>query len=70
MTEKEKKQPFTKGDAFIPEATGSATMVNLDGQWEHNFVDDPTPPVLLPKESLQKGRVVIRQAKKDPRTGV
>lgn len=68
VTEKEKKQPFTKGDAFIPEATGSATMVSLDGQWEHDFVDDPTPPV-LPKESLQKGRV-IRQAKKDPSAGV
>ncbi|WP_072867577.1 hypothetical protein [Desulfofundulus thermosubterraneus] len=44
MTEKKKKQPFAKGDAIIPEATGSATMVNLDGQWEHDFVDDPTPP--------------------------
>ncbi|MDQ0287661.1 hypothetical protein J2Z49_002791 [Desulfofundulus luciae] len=44
MTEKKKKQPFAKGNAFIPEATGSATMVNLDGQWEHDFVDDPTPP--------------------------
>jgi len=20
--------------------TGSATMINLDGQWEHNFTDD------------------------------
>lgn len=30
----------SKGDAFVHEKTGSATMINLDGQWEHNFVDD------------------------------
>ncbi|MCS5695863.1 LAS seventeen-binding protein 3 [Desulfofundulus thermocisternus] len=42
--EKERqKQPFARGDAFIPEATGSAIMINLDGQWEHDFADDPTP---------------------------
>lgn len=29
-----------KGDTFVHEKTGSATMINLDGQWEHNFVDD------------------------------
>lgn len=44
------KQPFDKGDAFVPEATGSATTINLDGQWEHNFVDDPTPPCSEPGE--------------------
>lgn len=40
-----------KGDAFIHEKTGSATMINLDGKWEHNFVDD-IPPV--DKESAVK----------------
>lgn len=31
-----------KGDAFVREKTGSATMINLDGKWEHDFYDDPT----------------------------
>lgn len=34
---------FTYGDAFVEEPTGSAPMINLDGQWEHDFVDDPSP---------------------------
>lgn len=33
----------SKGDAFLHEKTGSATMINLDGKWEHDFVDDNTP---------------------------
>ncbi len=40
---KSKKVKFDRGDAFLAESTGSATMVNLDGIWEHDFVDDPTP---------------------------
>lgn len=34
---------FRKGNSFINEKTGSATKINLDGQWEHDFVDDNTP---------------------------
>lgn len=33
---------FDKGSSFVREKTGSATMVNLDGEWEHDFVDDNT----------------------------
>lgn len=33
---------FEKGNSFVRENTGSATMVNLDGEWEHDFVDDNT----------------------------
>jgi len=40
---KRKNEEFKKGDAFIEENTGSATLINLDGQWEHDFVDDDTP---------------------------
>jgi hypothetical protein len=35
---------FLKGKTFIKEKTGSATKINLDGRWEHDFVDDDTPP--------------------------
>lgn len=34
----------SKGNTFVKEKTGSATMVNLDGQWEHNFADDKPSP--------------------------
>lgn len=38
------KRPMPeKGNAFVREKTGSATMINLDGKWEHDFVDDETP---------------------------
>lgn len=33
---------FEKGGSFIREKTGSATKINLDGEWEHDFVDDNT----------------------------
>lgn len=29
---KQSSNPFTKGDAFVEEPTGSASMVNLDGK--------------------------------------
>ena len=32
-----------KGDNFVHEKTGSATMINLDGKWKHDFADDNTP---------------------------
>lgn len=32
-----------RGDTFVREKTGSATKINLDGQWERDFVDDETP---------------------------
>ncbi len=28
------------GDNFVRERTGSATMINLDDKWEHDFKDD------------------------------
>lgn len=34
---------YEKGGSFVREKTGSATMINLDGEWEHDFVDDDTP---------------------------
>lgn len=46
MTEDQEQFPrkkFTYGDAFVEDPIGSAPMVNLDGRWEHDFVDDPTP---------------------------
>lgn len=39
---------FRKGKSFINEKTGSATKINLDGQWEHDFVDDNTPSERTP----------------------
>jgi hypothetical protein len=41
---------FLKGNTFIKEKTGSAMKINLDGRWEHDFVDDNTPPVNTPTE--------------------
>lgn len=29
----------TRGDAFVKEPTGSATKINLDGQWNQDFTD-------------------------------
>ena len=40
-----------KGNTFIEEKTGSATNINLDGQWEHDFVDDDTPPGRTPSSN-------------------
>jgi len=39
----DKYEKFDTGDAWIRENTGSATQINVDGQWEHNFVDDEEP---------------------------
>lgn len=48
----------SKGNTFLHEKTGSATMINLDGKWEHDFVDDNTPaggkPGLKPKTPVKK----------------
>ncbi len=30
---------YDQGDNFVRERTGSATMINLDGKWEHDFTD-------------------------------
>ncbi|WP_066635681.1 hypothetical protein [Desulfolucanica intricata] len=40
---KKEEQKHYKGNAFMKEKTGSATMINLDGRWEHNFIDDQEP---------------------------
>lgn len=48
---------FEKGSRFISEKTGSATKINLDGEWEHDFVDDNTTAGkktrVKPKEQLK-----------------
>lgn len=31
---------YDQGDNFVRERTGSATMINQDGKWEHDFTDD------------------------------
>ncbi|WP_169738560.1 hypothetical protein [Desulfofalx alkaliphila] len=41
--EKDLGGTYPKGRAFVDEKTGSATMINVDGEWEHDFVDDNTP---------------------------
>lgn len=28
------------GDNFVRERTGSATMINLDSKWDHDFTND------------------------------
>jgi hypothetical protein len=48
-----RKEKFKRGDALVSEPTGSASMINLDGQWEHDFVDDPTPAGLDHKKSVK-----------------
>lgn len=47
-----KRPRHAQGDTFIREKTGSATMINLDGQWEHDFVDDNTPAGDRPSQDL------------------
>lgn len=48
----------SKGDTFVREKTGSATMINLDGRWEHNFVDDNTPAGDKP---VEKNRPAVKK---------
>jgi hypothetical protein len=43
-----------KGSAFVREKTGSAPFINLDGQGEHDFADDPTPAGENIRNSAQK----------------
>lgn len=39
---KSKTDPaFARGDAFVEEHTGSATMVNLDGRWDFGHPVEP-----------------------------
>lgn len=46
-----------KGNAFVREKTGSASLINLDGQWEHDFVDDPSPAgKKFPNSGKKKGK--------------
>ena len=44
----------SKGDAFVREKTGSAPLINLDGQREQDFVDDNTPAGEKACNSLKK----------------
>ncbi len=39
MEKKQNKSSKETGDDFVNEPTGSATLVNLDGMWKHNFTD-------------------------------
>lgn len=37
--QKEEEKHYATGKKFVHEPTGSATHINLDGQWEHDFYD-------------------------------
>ncbi|MDO7786134.1 LAS seventeen-binding protein 3 [Desulforamulus aquiferis] len=37
--QKEEEKHYQIGKNFVQEPTGSATSINLDGQWEHDFYD-------------------------------
>jgi len=51
VTRKLKKgKGFDKGDDFVKEKIGSATSINLDGQWELRFYDDNTPAGNTPED--------------------
>jgi len=39
LEKNEQKKSKVTGDNFVNEPTGSATLINLDGQWEHDFDD-------------------------------
>ncbi|WP_243153033.1 LAS seventeen-binding protein 3 [Sporotomaculum syntrophicum] len=39
MDKRKNKSSKETGNTFVVEPTGSATQVNLDGQWEHDFTD-------------------------------
>lgn len=51
---------FEKGSSFVREKTGSATMVNLDGEWEHDFVDDNTAAGKKNKVNTKNNRLKTR----------
>ncbi|SFR06425.1 hypothetical protein [Desulfoscipio geothermicus] len=39
---KKKRKPnaeYERGRAFVKEPTGSAPLINLDGEWQHDFAD-------------------------------
>lgn len=35
--QREEEKHYATGDKFVYEPTGSATHINLDGQWKHEF---------------------------------
>ncbi|WP_347491008.1 hypothetical protein [Desulfoscipio sp. XC116] len=39
MEKNKNKSSKATGATFVEESTGSATMINLDGQWDHDFTD-------------------------------
>ncbi|KAF1084672.1 hypothetical protein SPSYN_02451 [Sporotomaculum syntrophicum] len=39
LDKRKNKSSKETGNTFVVEPTGSATQVNLDGQWEHDFTD-------------------------------
>jgi hypothetical protein len=52
---------FEKGSSFVREKTGSATMVNLDGEWEHDFVDDNTAAGKINKVDTTNKKLKIHE---------
>lgn len=36
----EEEKHYEKGEKFVSEPTGSATHINVDGQWMHEFHKD------------------------------
>lgn len=48
---------FEKGSSFVREKTGSATKINLDGEWEHDFVDDNTAAGTKNKVKTKKRKI-------------
>lgn len=39
MEKNKNKSSKETGDNFVNEPTGSATLINLDGDWEQDFTD-------------------------------
>lgn len=39
LEKKKNKSSKKTGLTFVEEPTGSASLINLDGQWDHDFTD-------------------------------
>ncbi|OAT81343.1 hypothetical protein [Desulfotomaculum copahuensis] len=67
---KDNQNKFVKGDSFVREKTGSATMINLDGRWEHDFTDDDTPAGAQPPKTLSGVPVAEKRQSQKPGPGL
>lgn len=54
---KSKTDPgFERGNAFLEEHTGSATLINLDGRWDFDHPVQPgEDPGAIPPKNKEKG---------------